>query len=87
MAVLHYLLVHDHDEGVLVDIQEFGSDSDGAVAAYAKRERHYQDDDAIEVVLIGSDSLETVRITHANYFDGSALIGTSPYLAGLVTRS
>ncbi len=88
MAVLrHFLLVFDHNKGALIDIQEFGSDGDRAVAAYAERERQYQDNDAIEIVLIGSDSLETVRITHANYFDGSAAIGASPYLAGLFIRS
>ncbi len=88
MAVLrHYLLVFDHNEGVLVETQEFGSDSDRAVAAYAAKESQYKDDEAIEIVLVGSDSLETVRITHANYFDGSAAIGASQYLAGLFTRS
>jgi hypothetical protein len=33
------------------------------------------------VVLIGSDSIETVRLTHANYFDGSVAI--SKYLVDL----
>src|SRR5690625_3280642 len=41
--------------------------------------------DRIEVVLIGSDSLETVRRTHANYFE--AKVSTSKYLAGLETRN
>ena len=31
-------------------------------------------DPRMEIVLIGSDSLETVRLTHANYFDGSAKV-------------
>lgn len=53
-----------------------------AMAAYAQLERdHDQKDTAIEIVLIGSDSLETVRLTHANYFDGTATV--SKYLAGI----
>jgi hypothetical protein len=35
----------------------------------------------IEIVLIGSDSIETVKRTHANYFDGTVTI--SRYLAGI----
>jgi hypothetical protein len=35
----------------------------------------------MEIVLIGSDSLETVMLTHANYFDGTASV--SKYLVGL----
>jgi hypothetical protein len=36
---------------------------------------------ASELVLIGSDSLETVKITHANYFDGT--VAVSKYFAGI----
>ena len=35
----------------------------------------------IDIVLIGSDSIETVRLTHANYFTGEAAV--SKYLVGL----
>lgn len=35
----------------------------------------------MEIVLIGSDSVDTVKLTHANYFDGSAAV--SEYLAGI----
>jgi hypothetical protein len=37
--------------------------------------------DAIEIVLIGSDSLETVKVTHANYFDGT--VAASKYFVGI----
>ncbi|MGA7835877.1 MAG: hypothetical protein WCA31_11780 [Acidimicrobiales bacterium] len=84
MPVLHhFLIVFDHAKGELVATQDFGSDSDGAVFAYAEKENEYKGHDSIEIVLIGSDSLDTIRITHANYFDGSAAVGTSKYLAGI----
>jgi polyribonucleotide nucleotidyltransferase len=60
---------------------EFGADSDAAVAAYAAMEQEYTGQSSIEIVLIGSDSLATVELTHANYFDGS--VAVSKYLAGL----
>ncbi|EQD32094.1 hypothetical protein B1A_19616, partial [mine drainage metagenome] len=68
--------------GKLVEVVEFGDDSEAAVLAYAAKERELQGDTALEVVLIGSDSLETVRRTHANYFQGPAA-SVEKYLAGV----
>ena len=79
--IQHFLLIFDHDEGRLLDMVKFGEDSDAAVAAYADSERAYQDRPRVEIVLIGSDSLDTVKLTHANYFDGT--VAVSKYLAGI----
>lgn len=77
----HFLLVFDHAKASLITERDFGSDSQAALAAYAQCEREHHDNNLIEIVLIGSDSIETVRLTHANYFDGTATV--SKYLAGL----
>jgi hypothetical protein len=77
----HFLLVFDHAAGHLVRRVEFGRDSEAAVAAYAAMEQEYTGQPSIEIVLIGSDSLATVELTHANYFDGS--VAVSKYLVGL----
>ncbi len=82
-VIKHFLLVFDHEKGKLLDTRDFGSDSERAVTAYAEMERECGDNPAIEIVLIGSDSYETVQFTHANYFDGSASRSRSPYLAGV----
>ena len=79
--IQHFLLVFDHEQGQLIDTEEFGTDGDAALSAYAAKEREYRDRERIEIVLVGSDSLETVRLTHANYFDGSVTV--SQYLAGI----
>ncbi len=82
--IRHFLLVFDHDRAKLIDLQEFGTDREAAVSAYAAKEREIGEpgkSSAIEIVLIGSDSLATVKLTHANYFDGSVAI--SKYLAGI----
>ncbi len=76
--IKHFLLVFDHDAGELEELVEFGGDSDAAVAAYAEKERELRDRDLVEIVLIGSDSLDTVKLTHANYFDGR--VAGSKYL-------
>jgi hypothetical protein len=79
--IQHFLLVFDHGAGHLAEEIHFGSDGDRAVQAYAAKEREYTGKRDVEIVLIGSDSIETVRITHANYFDGTVAI--SKYLADL----
>lgn len=77
----HFLIEYDHAAGKLLRVQEFGTDSDSAVAAYAALELAHRKDDFVEIVLIGSDSLETVKLTHANYFDETVTV--SKYLAGI----
>jgi hypothetical protein len=77
----HFLLVFDHEQGRLIETLTFGQDADAAVAAYAAKEAEYADRKLIEVVLVGSDSFETVKLTHANYFDGT--VSVSKYLAGI----
>ncbi len=82
MPIQHFLLVFDHDAGCLIETITFGRDGERAVAAYAEMEREYEGRKRIEIVLIGSDSLETVKLTHANYFDGSATVSKYFSLAG-----
>lgn len=81
----HFLLVFDHRRGVLLEDVHFGNEGEAALAAYAEKELEFRDHDEIEIVLIGSDSLETVKVTHANYFDGTVAI--SKYLAGLLAET
>jgi hypothetical protein len=69
----HFLLIFDHAEGRLLSHDEFGDVSE-AIAAYEDAEARFDANANIEVVLIGSDSFETVRETHANYFDGTAAL-------------
>lgn len=79
--IQHFLLVFDHSAGHLIHTQEFGEDAERALATYASTEAEYGDRKDVEVVLIGSDSFDTVKRTHANYFDGS--VSVSKYLAGI----
>jgi hypothetical protein len=79
--IKHFLIVFDHVKGEMAELVEFGEDSDRAVAAYAAKEKALKGKDMVEIVLIGSDSLSTVKLTHANYFDGS--VAVSKYLEGI----
>jgi hypothetical protein len=42
-------------------------------------EEQYRGNDGVEIVLVGADSIESVMLTHGNYFD--AVPSASPYLA------
>jgi vacuolar-type H+-ATPase subunit F/Vma7 len=78
MALRHFLLVYDFDAQRLTGQQEF-KDGEEAANAYAALERQYKGRDDLEVVLVGADSIETIKRTHAHYFD--AVEVASPFLA------
>lgn len=68
-VVLQFLLVFDHARGKLIHQKCFDQDVDSAVLAYGQMEKKYEDAPDIDVLLVGSDSLETVKMTHPNYFE------------------
>jgi hypothetical protein len=67
--IKHFLLVYDHAVGKLVDVVEFGKDSNAALKRYEELEAEHRDEPKMDIVLVGSDSLDTIKITHRNYFD------------------
>lgn len=70
MPLIHFLLVYDLDRQSLVGDPRQFSDPSEAAFAYAELEEEHRQDSNLEIVLIGADSLETIRSTHGNYFDG-----------------
>ena len=64
----HFLVVYDIDNG-LAHVDPFERDYDAALVAYSKAEKTYRDDRNVEVVLLGSDSIETLERTHSSYFE------------------
>lgn len=70
--ILHFILVFDRHAGRLVERLDFGTEAKAAVTKYEALEEQYRDAPHMDIVLVGSDSIDTVKITHANYFDGSA---------------
>lgn len=67
MILRHYLLMYDRATGELVVAHEY-EDAVAAARAYAALEQRYRNEPGIEIVLVGSDSLDTIKLTHANYF-------------------
>ena len=67
---VHVLLVYSLDEQKLVRDQVF-EDGKDALEAYSTAEREHLGKSNYEIVLIAADSEETIRHTHASYFDES----------------
>ena len=65
--VKHFLVVYEISAGK-GDVVPFERDYDAALAAYNEAEEKHRDDPDIEVVLLGSDSIETLKRTHSSYF-------------------
>lgn len=66
--IVYFLIRFDRAEGRQVDLREF-TNSNEAVAAYSAEEEEYVDQPHMDIVLLGSSSIETVKKTHGNYFD------------------
>ncbi len=65
----HFLLIYDIDHGRLVDPpREFKhADRELALEEYARLEAVHRGT-RVQVVLIAADSLDAVKVTHANFF-------------------
>jgi hypothetical protein len=73
----HFLLIYNSaDESVKVE--DLGHDEAAAAERYAEVEEELRTETAYEVVLIGADSLETIKTTHSHYFNGKRSV--SPFL-------
>ena len=81
MALTHFLLVYDFSRGELAEAPREFTNADEAAAAYAELEREHRGDPNLEIVLVGADSIETIKQTHGNYFDGARhRVGSSRFL-------
>ena len=72
--IKQFLLIMDVASGE-TEVRELGTDYAIAVAAYKAAEAEHRDDANYDIVLLGSDSIKTVRRTHSSYFhmtDGRA---------------
>jgi len=80
---VHFLLVYDHLKRELITEETF-TDATAATTAYSELERRHEDEDQLEIVLVGADSIETIKRTHASYFESDSTTVTDPNYAGLL---
>jgi hypothetical protein len=78
-VLCHFLLVFDPRAQTIIKDAVY-TDPKAAADAYSEAEREYGYRDAVEIVLIGADSIETIKKTHGHYFGAGV---DEPYLAGI----
>ncbi len=87
MSLHHFLLVFNLRERHLVEVKNFYEDADRATECYSERELEYRnrpDAQDFEIVLIGADSIETIKRTHSHYFDFGDHPGNGgPFMIGV----
>ena len=83
---IDFLVTFDHDARKQIGLEEFRNTAQ-ALKAYSEREEQYRNNSRIEVVLLGADSIDAIKVTHSNYFEDTAdaLVGLVAHL-GLLER-
>lgn len=64
----NWLIVYDWRAARFAGWSDLGADTAEAANTYASFERRYPYEEGYEVVLVGADSTETIKRTHAHYF-------------------
>ena len=68
MGQRHFLIIFDGAKGAMRErVRNFGAEAT-AMRAYAEAERRYESEPQVQVVLVTSDSLATVKATHPNFW-------------------
>jgi hypothetical protein len=67
IEINHFLVVYNLKEGQ-ARVQPFGTDYEAALSAYAKTEEDFANRDTYDIVLLGAESIETIKRTHSSYF-------------------
>ncbi|MDQ4124422.1 MAG: hypothetical protein M3134_02325 [Actinomycetota bacterium] len=65
------MIVFDRPQGEILEMVEFpAAERDVALKELFEREERFRQRPNIEVVMLGSDSIETLKLTHGRYFKG-----------------
>lgn len=79
----YFILVYDMSLRH-VDVLDFDGDMERANAEYARIEEEHSASGTYEVVLVGADSIETIKRTHSPYFStGSAAQVVEDFIASI----
>lgn len=79
--VKHFLFIYDRKQDRSISIDPYGENVDDAVDAYRTAEILHAEEPWIDIVLIGSDSLATIKKTHSTYFEGQSRVSIARSIA------
>lgn len=78
--IQHFILIFDRQARRLVEQIDFGNRAAAAVTRYGEIEALYWDQPHMDIVLVGSDSIDTIKVTHANYFEDDTSVMSNDLL-------
>lgn len=82
--IQHFLLVLDIESGD-VHVERFGYRFEDALEAYEKAEKDARESEhKLDIVLLGADSLDTIKRTHSSYFGAEGDDGFARYVDELI---
>lgn len=67
--MVHYLLVYNRRTGQIIRRSLF-QDAGSALTARFEAEREFREETDFEIVTLGAESLDAIKLTHARYFKG-----------------
>ncbi len=82
-VIQQFLLIYDRKHRRLISSDSYGEDIEAATEAYRAAELFYHDQPHIDIVLVGSDSLETIKRTHSTYFHSFTVADLDRLVASL----
>ena len=74
--MISFLVVFERSVGRVIQMDQFG-DKREALRGRFTAERRYQDQPDVEVVVLNADSEESLRRTHARYFESVSDMATA----------
>lgn len=77
------MVAFDAYRGVLLREREFDRVTDAMEARFAA-EDEFHEQPSVEVVVLSGDDLQSLRITHARYFEGAVYSALADSLAGAI---
>jgi hypothetical protein len=78
----HFFLIVSHRHSGESAVEDLGTEFSVAMDAYRAREHELANSADVEVVLLGSNSLDALRRTHSSYFGASGALGPKLGFAG-----
>jgi hypothetical protein len=73
MPTRYFLIIFDSERQKLVAATDVGVDRETALRRYSECEQEYGvSRTRVQIVLVGAESLDTVKRTHSQYFTSSA---------------
>ncbi len=68
MSLQHYIVIYDSKQRKLLDLERFGEEREAAARRLSELEDEHLGNSSLQIVLLASDSLNQLRVTHPHYF-------------------